>query len=56
LEKGFDASDIELLAKKLKKQEIREHVQAACGLTAIGIIEFCAQSRMGTGSIVLLFA
>jgi len=28
LEKGFDASDIELLAKKLKKQEIREHVQA----------------------------
>jgi len=25
---GYDASDIELLAKKLKKQEIREHVQA----------------------------
>ncbi len=28
IEKGFKASDIELLAKKLKKQEIREHVQA----------------------------
>ncbi len=28
IEKGFKASDIAALAKKLKKQEIREHVQA----------------------------